>query len=75
MSDVGARVGERGKAGRAIGNLTGFCDLGAGDVPWKDTMKALRGIGYDKTLVAEMMPWDLGVLQRTSAALDAIMAL
>lgn len=60
---------------QGIGNLTGFCDLGAGDVPWAEVMKALRGIGYNKTLVAEMMPWDLAVLPRTSAALDAIMAL
>ena len=35
-----------------------FCDLGAGQVPWAEVMAALRGVGYNATLVAEMMPWD-----------------
>jgi len=52
-----------------------FCDLGAGQVPWPQTMAALRAIGYDKTLVAEMMPWDASLLARTSAAMDVIMAM
>jgi hexulose-6-phosphate isomerase len=59
-------------------NWTGgysFCDLGAGQVPWPQTMKALRQIGYDGTLVAEILPWSHGVLERTSAALDVIMKL
>lgn len=50
-----------------------FCDLGGGQVPWPAVMAALRGIGYDKTLVAEMLPWDAGMLARTSAAMDVIM--
>jgi L-ribulose-5-phosphate 3-epimerase len=50
-----------------------FCDLGAGQVPWPETMAALRAIGYDGTLVAEMLPWDPTVLARTSAAMDVIM--
>lgn len=50
-----------------------FCDLGAGQVPWPETMAALRAIGYNATLVAEMMPWDPGLLARTSAGMDAIM--
>ena len=57
-------------------NWTGgysFCALGAGQVPWKETMDALRGIGYDKTLVAEMLPWDAGNLARTSASMDVIL--
>ena len=50
-----------------------FCDLMAGEVPWPQTMAALRRIGYDSTLVAEMIPWDAGLLARTSAAMDQIM--
>lgn len=57
----------------SIGGLAGFCDLLAGDVPWADTMKALRAIGYDKTIVAEMLPPDPGILVRTSAAMDVIL--
>jgi len=52
-----------------------FCGLMEGQVPWPETMKALREIGYDSTLVAEMMPYDPAVLDRTSAAMDRILAL
>ena len=52
-----------------------FCALGAGQVPWPDVMAALRGTGYNSTLVAEMMPWDPSLLARTSAAMDVIMAM
>ena len=55
-----------------VGNLSGFCDLLAGDMPWQETMAALRKIGYDKTIVAEMMPPDPTLLQRTKAAMDKI---
>ena len=57
---------------KSVGNLSGFCDLLAGDMPWKQTIEALRAIGYDKTLVAEMMPPDPTLLTRTKAALDKI---
>jgi hexulose-6-phosphate isomerase len=57
---------------REVGNLSGFCDLLEGDVPWKQTMQALRAIGYDKTLVAEMMPPDPMLLKRTRAAMEKI---
>jgi hexulose-6-phosphate isomerase len=56
----------------SVGNITGFCDLLAGDVPWKETMTALRSIGYDKTLVAEMMPPDPTLLKRTREAMGKI---
>lgn len=59
----------------AVGNLTGFCDLLEGDVPWKESMSALREIGYDKTIVAEMMPPDPTLLERTSVAMDKILAM
>jgi hexulose-6-phosphate isomerase len=57
------------------GNLGGFCDLMAGDVPWAESIKALRKVGYDKTIVAEMIPWDPAVLARTSVAMDKILSL
>lgn len=59
----------------SIGGLAGFCDLLAGSMPWKETVAALRAIGYNKTIVAEMIPWDPAVLARTSAALDTILAM
>ena len=59
----------------SVGNMSGFCDLLEGDVPWKDTMAALKEIGYDKTLVAEMIPPAPGLLERTRAALTKIMAM
>jgi L-ribulose-5-phosphate 3-epimerase len=52
-----------------------FCDLGAGQVPWPQTMEALRKVGYDGTLVAEILPWSHGVLERTSVAMDVIMTM
>lgn len=60
---------------KSVGTLDGFCDLLAGDVPFAETMKALRSIGYDKTIVAEMMPPDATLLTRTKAAMDKIVAM
>ena len=57
---------------KSVGNLSGFCDLLAGDVPWKESIAALRKIGYDKTLVAEMMPPEKTLLERTRVAMDKI---
>jgi len=51
-----------------------FCRLGAGDMPWPATMQALRDIGYDSTLVAEMLPHSEGLLEHTSQAMDTILA-
>ncbi len=51
-----------------------FCMLGEGDVPWPETMAALRSIGYDRTLVAEMLPFRPGLLETTSRAMDEILA-
>jgi L-ribulose-5-phosphate 3-epimerase len=50
-------------------------DLLTGDQPWQETLAALRKIGYNSTLVAEMLPPTPGVIQRTSAAMDKIMAM
>ncbi len=59
----------------SVGTLAGFCDLLEGDVPFADSMKALREIGYDKTIIAEMMPPAPGLLERTSVAMDKILAM
>jgi len=59
----------------AVGNLGGFCDLLAGDVPFAETMAALRSIGYEGTLTAEMGPPDATLLERTSRAMDTILAM
>lgn len=57
----------------SVGTLDGFCDLLEGDVPWEESMAALRAIGYEKTLIAEMVPpWD-EVIPRTSKAMDQIL--
>ena len=52
-----------------------FCDLGEGDVPWEATMSALRAVGYDRTLVAEMLPYSEGLRERTSIAMDKLLSL
>lgn len=52
-----------------------FCSLGAGQVPWEASMAALKSIGYDQTIVAEMLPWDPGQLARTSQEMDRILAM
>ena len=49
-----------------------FCDIGAGDVPWKETIAALNAIQYKSTIIAEMLPWDETILSRTSAAMDQL---
>ena len=49
-----------------------FCDIGAGDVPWKETIAALNSIQYKSTIIAEMLPWDETILSRTSAAMDQL---
>jgi hexulose-6-phosphate isomerase len=59
----------------SIGNLSGFCDLLKGDVPWKESMAALRKIGYAKTLVAEMMPPEPTLLKRTREAMGKIVSM
>jgi len=41
---------------RAAGGLHGFVDLLAGDVNWREVMAALKEIGYDGWVTAEMIP-------------------
>jgi hexulose-6-phosphate isomerase len=78
-------LGERVKAVHfkdfklAIGNITGFIDLLEGDVAWDRVMAALRAIGYEGAVTAEMMPpyahFPLKLIEHTSSAMDAILAL
>ncbi|MFA9479804.1 sugar phosphate isomerase/epimerase family protein [Phycisphaerales bacterium AB-hyl4] len=49
-----------------------FAKLGEGDVPWPETVAALKGIGYDRTVVAEMLPPSDGLLEHTKQAMDRI---
>lgn len=50
-----------------------FCALLEGDVPFKETMAELTAIGYDGTLVAEMLPWKAGQIEKTSQAMDQLL--
>lgn len=62
---------------RSVGTLDGFCDLLAGDVNFPATMRALRAVGYDNAVTAEMnIPSNdmLAVVERTSSAMDLILA-
>lgn len=59
----------------SVGTLDGFCDLLEGDVPWAETMAALRDLGYDKTVIAEMIPHSPGLVERTRTAMNKIMSL
>lgn len=51
-----------------------FCELGQGDVPWESTIQALKSIGYQQTVIAEMLPYTPGLLERTSSAMDQILS-
>ena len=52
-----------------------FARLMEGDMPWAETMAALKRIGYDRTLVAEMLPYSDGLLEHTSEKMDEILAM
>ncbi|MCJ7841272.1 sugar phosphate isomerase/epimerase [Lederbergia sp. NSJ-179] len=43
----------------SVGNGAGFVPLLAGDVNWKAVIEALREIGYEDTLTAELSPYSL----------------
>jgi hexulose-6-phosphate isomerase len=62
-----------------VGTLAGFCDLLDGDVNWPAVMAALRQIGYDGWLTAEVMPPNPyapeHILQVNSLALDRILGM
>jgi L-ribulose-5-phosphate 3-epimerase len=67
---------------RAVGSADGFCDLLSGDVDWPMVVRALRSIGYDGWVTAEMIPpvpfykhAPEVLIYNTSRAMDAILAL
>lgn len=64
---------------RSVGTLAGFCDLLDGDVNWPEVMAALRQVGYDGWVTAEVMPPNPyapeHILQVNSLALDRIFAM
>jgi hypothetical protein len=41
-------------------------------VPWDETVNALRQVGYDRTVIAEMLPYKPGQLEQTAAAMKRI---
>ena len=64
---------------RAAGGIHGFVDLLAGDVNWPAVAAALRGIGYDNWVTAEMVPAYIHctdqIIYNTSGAMDSILSL
>ena len=62
---------------RAVGTIDGFVDLLEGDVNWPEVMKALKEVGYDDFIIAEMIPYYNHApetrLANTSLALDKIL--
>ncbi len=63
---------------RNVGTAEGFVDLLEGDVNWPAVMDAIREIGFDGPVVAEMIPYyrhyPLVRITNTSNAMDAILA-
>jgi len=63
----------------AVGTADGFCDLLEGDVNWPEVMRALKTVGYDGPLTAELIPLykhhPLTRVKNASAAIDAILAM
>lgn len=63
---------------QAVGTLEGFVDLLAGDVNWPAVMAALRSIGYDGFLTAEVFPYRHApelIATSTSQRIDRILAM
>ena len=62
---------------RAVGTLDGFCDLLCGDVNFPEVVKAIKAIGYEGAVTAEMNIASqnmIAVVERTSKAMDIIFA-
>ena len=62
---------------RVIGNVNGFCDLLEGDVDWAEVMKALREVGYNDYITAEILPpysqHPEALIYNTSRSMDFIL--
>ncbi|MBQ8358069.1 MAG: sugar phosphate isomerase/epimerase [Clostridia bacterium] len=60
---------------RSVGNINGFVDLFAGDVNFRAVTAALRRVGYDGFVTAEVSPYHAApelLLRSVSTALDEI---
>ncbi len=60
---------------KSVGNINGFCDLLEGDVNWPEVIKALKEIGYDGYLTAELGPYKFyseTKIYNTSLSMDKI---
>lgn len=62
----------------SVGNINGFVNLLEGDVEWPAVIDALKGVGYDSWLTAEVLPsyrhHSYRLIEATSAAMDSIIA-
>ncbi|HWA84289.1 MAG TPA: sugar phosphate isomerase/epimerase family protein [Fimbriimonadaceae bacterium] len=62
---------------KAVGTIDGFVDILEGDVNWPEVMSAIREIGYDGPIPAEMIPGykhhPMVRIANTSRAMDAIL--
>ncbi|MBC8063918.1 MAG: sugar phosphate isomerase/epimerase [Chlorobia bacterium] len=62
---------------RSVGTADGFVDLLEGDVPWPEVMAAIKEIGYEGPIAAEMIPgyqhYPMVRIANTSNAMDAIL--
>jgi len=59
-----------------VGTLNGFVDLLSGDVNFPRVMEALKAVGYDDAIIAEVSPaahFPAEAARRTSHAMDAIL--
>ncbi|MCM8777851.1 MAG: sugar phosphate isomerase/epimerase [Candidatus Omnitrophica bacterium] len=62
----------------SVGNIGGFCDLLEGDTNWNEVIKALKEVGYDSYLTAEIGPYKQfpeTVIYNTSLAIDKILGI
>jgi hexulose-6-phosphate isomerase len=61
-----------------VGNMSGFRNLLQGSLRWDKLMAALKAVGYDGPLTAELSPYNTNpsqLVRDTSAALDYILSL
>lgn len=61
----------------SVGSINGFCDLLEGDVDWREIMKALKEVGYDSHITAEIVPpykeYPEALIYNTSKSMDLIL--
>ena len=63
---------------RAVGNASGFCKLGTGDVPLKESLRLLKKIKYNGPVTAEVGPGkddtdDRAFLRETATKLEELL--